>query len=141
MATAATNRAATSARGSIRKIGWLLSGVAIIFLGTDAGAKILIPAMMAAYTPPQLRIPTDPGFYRLLGGMLALCTALYAVPRTSVLGAVLLTGYLGGAIAMHLTAGSPLISNTLFGLYLGLAVWGGLWLREPRLRALIPLRD
>ena len=53
---------------------------------------------------------------------------------------MLLTGYLGGAVATHLSAGSPLISNTLFGLYLGLAVWGGLWLREPRLRALIPLR-
>jgi hypothetical protein len=96
--------------------------------------------MMAAYTPPQLKIPTDAGFYRLLGSILAICTALYAVPRTAVLGAILLTGYLGGAIATHLSAGSPLISNTLFGLYLGLAVWGGLWLREPRLRELLPLR-
>jgi hypothetical protein len=123
------------------KAGWALSGLAILFLGTDAGAKILVPAMMAAYTPPQLRIPTDPCFYRLLGSILAICTALYAIPRTAVLGAVLLTAYLGGAVATHLAAGSPLVSSTLFGVYLGLAVWGGLYLREPRLRALLPLRD
>ena len=123
------------------KIGWALSGLAILFLGTDAGAKLLVPAMMAAYTPPQLQIPTDPGFYRLLGSILAICTALYAIPRTAFLGAVLLTGYLGGAVATHLAAGSPLVSNTLFGVYLGLAVWGGLYLREPRLRALLSLHD
>ena len=128
----------SSSAGS--KLGWAVSGVAILLLGTDAGAKLIVPAMMAAYTPPALRIPSDPSFYRLLGSILALCTALYAVPRTAVLGAVLLTGYLGGAIATHLNAGSPLFSNTLFGLYLGLAVWGGLWLREPRLRELLPLR-
>ena len=122
------------------KLGWGLSGVAILFLGTDAGAKIILPAMMAAYTPPQLRIPTNPDFYRLLGAVLGLSTLLYSIPRTAFLGAVLPTGYLGGAIATHLSAGSPLLSNTLFGLYLGLAVWGGLWLREPRLRALLPLR-
>lgn len=123
------------------KLGWALSGLAILFLGTDAGAKILVPAMMAAYTPPQLRLPADPAFYRLLGSILAFSTAAYAYPRTAFLGAVLLTAYLGGAIATHLSAGSPLFSNTLFGLYLGLAVWGGLWLRDSRLRALLPLRD
>ena len=123
------------------KIGWALSGIAILFLGMDAGAKLLVPAMMAAYTPPQLRIPTDAGFYRLLGTILAFCTTLYAIPRTAFLGAVLLTGYLGGAVATHLSAGSPLLSSTLFGTYLGLALWGGLWLRDSRLRALLPLRD
>ena len=122
------------------KIGWGLSGLAILFLGTDAGAKLLVPAVMAAYTPPQLHIPADAPFYRLLGTILASCTALYAFPRTAVLGATLLTAYLGGAIATHLIAGSPLFSNTLFGVYLGLALWGGLWLREPRLRSLLPLR-
>jgi hypothetical protein len=140
MATAALRD--TSSRGSTStKIGWALSGLAILFLGTDAGAKIVVPAMVAAYTPPQLRIPADPGFYRLLGAILAFSTVLYAIPRTAVLGAILLTAYLGGAIATHLIAGSPMISNTLFGAYLGLAVWGGLYLREPRLRSLLPLRD
>ena len=142
MATAATSEAGIREKSSAGvKLGWALSGLAILFLGTDAGAKLLVPAMMAAYTPAQLRLPADPGFYRLLGTILALCTALYAVPRTAVLGALLLTGYLGGAVATHLVAGSPLFSNTLFGIYLGLATWGGLWLREPRLRSLLPLRS
>lgn len=141
MATAAISGAEIRQTSSLGvKIGWALSGLAIVFLGTDAFAKLLVPAMMATYTPSQLRIPADPGFYRLLGTILALCTALYAVPRTAVLGAVLLTGYLGGAVATHLIAGSPLLSNTLFGVYLGLALWGGLWLREPVLRSLLPLR-
>lgn len=124
-----------------KRIGWALSGLAILFLGADAGAKLLVPAMMAAYTPPQLRIPADPGFYRLLGTILAVSTLLYAWPRTAILGAVLVTAYLGGAVATHLIAGSPVISNTLFGVYLGLFVWGGLWLRDPQIRQLLPLRD
>ena len=72
--------------------------------------------------------------------ILAVCTVLYVIPRTAVLGAILLTAYLGGAVATHLSAGSPPFSNTLFGVYLGLAVWGGLWLRDSRVRALLPLR-
>ena len=141
MTTAAINEARLRSSTSGVKLGWGLSALAIVFLGTDAGAKLLVPALMAAYTPPQLRIPADPSFYRLLGSILGLCTLLYAVPRTAVLGALLLTAYLGGAVATHLIAGSPLLSNTLFGTYLGVALWGGLWLREPRLRALLPLRD
>ena len=139
MATSATSETGME-RSSIRtRAGWALSGIAILFLGMDAGAKLLVPAMMAAYTPPQLRIPADPSFYRLLGVILALSTVLYALPRTAALGALLLTGYLGGAIATHLLAGSPLLSNTLFGAYLGLAVWGGLWLRDQRVRAILPI--
>ena len=74
-------------------------------------------------------------------GMVELtCTAIYLIPRTAVLGAILLTGYLGGAIASHLRIGSPLFSHILFGLYLGLMMWGGLWLRDRSLRNLIPLQ-
>ncbi len=123
------------------KLGSVLSGLVILCLGLDAGAKLIVPAMMAAYTPPQLRIPAEPAFYRMLGAILATCAVLYSVPRTAVLGAVLLTAYLGGAVATHLIAGSPLFSNTLFGVYLGLALWGGLGLREPRIRLLLPIRD
>ena len=142
MATAALSETGAQKSGSTRaKIGWLLSGLAILLLGADAGAKLLVPAMMASYTPPQLRIPPDPSLYRLLGTILALATALYAIPRTAFLGAVLLTGYLGGAIATHLLGASPLFSATLFGFYLGLLVWGGLWLRDPRLAQLMPLRS
>ena len=77
---------------------------------------------------------------RILAVLTLVCTVLYAYPRTSVLGAILLTGYLGGAMATHFRAGSPLFSHLLFGLYLGLMVWGGLYLRDERLRALIPFR-
>jgi hypothetical protein len=68
-------------------------------------------------------------------------TALYVIPKTSVLGAILLTGYLGGAIATHLRVGDPLFSHVLFPTYLGVLLWGGLYLRDERLRALIPLRS
>jgi hypothetical protein len=77
---------------------------------------------------------------RSLGVITIACTVLYAIPPTSILGAILLTGYLGGAMASHLRIGSPLFSHTLFGFYLGLMLWGGLWLRDRRLRKLIPLR-
>jgi len=63
------------------------------------------------------------------------------VPRTAVLGAVILTGYMGGAIATHVRVGDPLLTHTLFGVYLGVALWAGLWLRDPRLRALMPFKD
>jgi hypothetical protein len=65
---------------------------------------------------------------------------LYIVPQTAVLGAILLTGFLGGAVATHLRVGSPLFTHVLFGVYLGVLLWGGLYLRDARLRALIPIR-
>ncbi len=118
--------------------GWALSGLVILFLAIDAGGKLFAPAVMIANSPP-LGIAADVTVYRELGMILAVCTLLYAIPRTAVLGAVLVTGYLGGAIAMQFRIASPLFSHTLFGLYLGLFVWGGLWLRDARLRTLIPL--
>jgi len=118
--------------------GRVLSGLAILFLVMDAGGKLFVPELMIANSPP-LGLPADPAFYRLLGLILAICTALYAWPRTAMLGAVLLTGYLGGAVEAHLRVGSPLFGFTLFGVYLGLILWAGLWLRESRLRALLPL--
>ena len=138
MTTAAiTQQRPASAVGT--RIGWGLTGLAIAFLALDSGGKLLVPELMIANSPP-LGIPADAGFYRLLGAVLGISTLLYAVPRTAVLGALLLTAYLGGAVATHLRVGSPLLSFTLFGVYLGVVVWGGLWLREPRLRALLPLR-
>lgn len=138
MATAAVEVPAESKAKT--RTGWALTGLAIAFFAMDAGGKLIAPELMIANSPP-LGIPADPTFYRELGAILAVCTALYVWPRTAVLGAVLLTGYLGGAIASHLRVGSPLLSHTLFGVYLGLFVWGGLWLREPRLRAIFPLND
>lgn len=119
-------------------IGWTLSGLVLLFLAMDAGGKLIMPAQMIAYSPP-LGIAPDVTVYRELGLILAVCALLYAVPRTAVLGAILLTGYLGGAVAMHFRVGSPLFSHTLFGAYLGVLAWGGLWFRDPRVRALIPV--
>lgn len=118
--------------------GRILSGLVILFFTLDAGGKLIAPAVMIANSPP-LGVPAEIGFYRLLGGILALCTILYAIPRTAVLGAILATGYLGGAVFAHLRVGNPLFGYTLFGVYLGVAMWGGLWLRDARVRALLPL--
>jgi len=74
----------------------------------------------------------------MLGTLLLIPTLLYIWPRTAILGAILITAYLGGAVATHVRIGSPLFSHILFGVYLGVMLWGGLWLRDPRVRALIP---
>jgi hypothetical protein len=116
----------------------VLSGLVILFLAMDAGGKLIVPEMMIANSPP-LGLPADPAFYRLLGAILAIATLLYAVPRTAFLGAILITGYLGGAVACHLRVGSPLLGFTLFGFYLDVIAWAGLWLRDARIRALLPL--
>jgi hypothetical protein len=117
--------------------GRIMSGLVIAFMLLD-GAMKLVPLDVVVTTSEQMGIPGN--LARTLGVIGLICTVLYAVPRTSVLGAVLLTGYLGGAIASHLRLGDPIFTHTLFGLYLGLLVWGGLYLRDIRLRALIPLR-
>jgi DoxX-like protein len=75
-----------------------------------------------------------------LGVILLACVVLYAIPQTSILGAILLTGYLGGAVATHVRVGNPLFSHTLFPIYVTVLAWGGIFLREDRLRALVPLR-
>ncbi len=121
--------------------GRILSGVSILFFTMDGGFKVLRPQMMIDMSPPSLGWPADTGVMILLGSLLLISTALYAYRRTSVLGAILLTGYLGGAIATHLRVGDPVFSHTLFGAYFGVMVWGGLWLRNPQLRKLIPLSD
>lgn len=118
--------------------GRVLSGLAILFLAADAAGKLFAPEMMIVNSPP-LGLTTDPDFHRTLGGILAVCILLYSWPRTALLGAIPITGYLGGAIATHMRIGSPLASHTLFGIYIGLFVWGGLWLRNASLRALFPL--
>ena len=75
-----------------------------------------------------------------LGALLLVCAVLYATPRTVVLGAILLTGYLGGAMATHMRVASPLFSHVLFGVDLGVMLWGGLYLRDPRVAKLVPMR-
>ena len=127
--------AKTEAKGTAVWSGFALSGVAIAFLTLD-GVMKLVPLSVVTETMAQLGWPADVATARLLGVLTLGATLLYAVPRTSVLGAILLTGYLGGAIATHLRIGSPLFSHILFGVYIGVIVWGGLWIRHPRVRAL-----
>jgi hypothetical protein len=124
---------------SLTTTGWVLSGLVILFLLVDGGMK-LVPLDIVNETMGQLGFPPTAELARTLGILTVVCTLLYAWPQTAVLGAILLTGYLGGAMATHLRVGSPLFTHLFFGLYLGLMIWGGLWLREPRLRALIPFR-
>jgi hypothetical protein len=114
----------------------VLSILVALFLLMDGGMK-LPPLQPVLDTMPTLGWPNDLGLIRGLGIMLIAITALYLWPRTAPLGAVLLTGYLGGAIATHLRIGSPWFSHTLFGLYVGTIAWVGLWLRDPRIRALV----
>jgi hypothetical protein len=117
--------------------GRAMSGLVILFLLLD-GAMKLIPLDVVLKASEPLGIPD--GLARTLGVLTLGCTLLYAFPRTAVLGAILLTGYLGGAVATHLRVGDPLFTHVLFGVYLGLLAWGGLYLRDGRLRALIPLQ-
>lgn len=123
-----------------RRTGLVLSGLAVLFFLMDAGGKLVAPEAMIAHTPP-LGLPADVGFYRLLGAILAVCTALHVWPRTALLGAVLLTGFLGGAVAVNLRADMPLFANTLFGVYLGALMWAGLLLRRPEVAGLLGLRS
>lgn len=119
-------------------LGWVLSGLLIVFLIFDGAIK-LVPLQVVIDTMNGLGYPPETA--RTIGIITLVSTLLYAIPRTSVLGAVLLTGLLGGAIATNLRVASPLFSHTLFSVYLGLFLWGGLWLRDARLRAIFPLRN
>lgn len=119
--------------------GYVLSGLVVLFLILDSVIK-LVPIAAVMETMAALGYPPSQNIARGLGILTLICVALYVTPRTAPLGAVLLTGYLGGAMATHLRIGSPIFSHLLFGVYLGLMIWGGLWLRDPRVRSLIPLK-
>ncbi|WP_457152340.1 DoxX family protein [Mesorhizobium sp. P5_C1] len=117
--------------------GRALSGVIVLFMVFDGVIK-LPPLDIVTQTMVPLGWPADVNVARMLGIVGLISTALYALPRTSVLGAILLTAYMGGAIATNVRVDNPLFSHTLFGVYLGVILWGGLYLRDPRVRALIP---
>jgi hypothetical protein len=117
-----------------RWTGRVLSAVIALLLGFDALMKLLrIPPVMKATI--QLGYPTHAVFG--IGVVLAICVIVYVIPRTSLLGAILLTGYLGGAIATHLRVGDPLWTHTLFPIYVAAVIWGGLVLRDARLRGFL----
>jgi hypothetical protein len=117
--------------------GRIISALPVLFLLMDGVMKLIKLSMVVEATvklgyPATTIVP--------LGIVLLACTVLYVIPRTSVLGAILLTGYLGGAVATHVRVGDPLFSHVLFPVYLGVMLWLGLYLREGRLRALVPIR-
>lgn len=118
--------------------GFIITGLVAAFLLMDAVVKFIQPAgieenvLPLGYTMQQM-VP--------VGIILLCCLAIYLIPQTAVLGAILLTGYLGGAVATHLRIGSPLFSSTLFPIYIGIFVWLGIFLRDKRLRELIPFRS
>ena len=120
-----------------RRTGYVLTGIAVLFLTFDATMKLLVlePAVQAT---TALGYPASTVFW--IGLVQLVCLVLYVVPATAPLGALLLTGYLGGAVATHVRVGNRLASHTLFPIYVAAILWGGLYLREPRLRHLLPFR-
>lgn len=117
-------------------MGHALSAVAVSFLLFDSVIKLV---KIAPVVESFERLGYSPAIAREIGWLELACLALYVVPRTAPLGAVLLTGFLGGAIATHVRVGDPLFSHVLFPLYMGVLLWGGLFLRDERLRALFGL--
>lgn len=128
--------------GSVSKkslwTGRVMSGLVAAFMVFDAFIHLTKPAPVVeafAKLGFPLRLAVDIGIVELL------CVVLYLIPHTSILGAILLTGYLGGAIAIQLPTGNSLFGEVLFPVYIGVLVWGGIYLRDDRLRTLIPLRS
>lgn len=124
-------------RQALRWGGRIVSGLVIAFCLLDSAIKIP-PLQPVTDTMVALGWPSDPATARWLAALLIGATLLYAYRPTAFLGGILMTAYLGGAVATHARIGSPLFTHTLFGVYVGVAVWGGLWLRDHRLRALFP---
>jgi DoxX-like family len=122
---------------SALRMGRALSALAVLFLLVDSVGKLLELQPVIDGTT-QLGYPASAVFR--LGVVELLCVVVYLIPRTSVLGAVLLTGYLGGAIATHVRVENPLFSHTLFPTYVAWFVWGGLFLRDARLHGFLPWR-
>ena len=118
--------------------GRILSAFPVLFMLMDGVMKLMKPDFVVKATV-QLGFPEN--VIAPLGIIVLICTILYAIPQTAVLGAILLTGYLGGAVATHVRGGDPFFSHILAPVYFAVILWIGLYLREPRLSALVPLRS
>ena len=126
---------------SAKKPSWagrILTGLAVAFLIFDSVIKFSASAAVSQ-AMNQLGFPVH--LAPAIGALELVLLAIYLFPRTSVLGAILWTGYFGGAIVLHVRVGNPLFSHVLFPIYVALLLWGGLYLREDRLRQLLPLRS
>jgi DoxX-like protein len=143
MQATAIQAGSSAEKTSSTKVLWagrIISGFVVLSLLVDAGFKMVRPLpapVVEAFG--KLGYPVE--FAGGIGILLLACVAVYLVPRTSVLGAILLTGYLGGAVASHVRVGDPWFSHALAPVYVGLLAWGGLYLREARLRTLVPWRN
>ena len=121
-----------------RWFGRIVSAIPVLFLTLDSTMKLLkLPVVIEGTV--KLGYPVSSVF--TLGVILLASTIAYVIPRTAVLGAVVLTGYLGGAIATHVRVGDPLFSHILFPIYVAILIWGGLYLRDPALRSVVPWRS
>jgi len=130
---------ATQSAPTSKKMLWasyIISAIPVLFLVTSAVAKFVKPAPVVQGFTQQFGFPAS--YISPIGILELACTVLYLTPRTSVLGAILLTGYLGGATVTHLRVGDPAFVGAVI---VGIFVWGGLFFREQRVRALIPLRS
>ena len=122
---------------TMRRTGWILSGIVIAFMLFDAGADFFAIEPIKKATL-EIGFPLDKMW--LIGTLALISVVLYAIPATSVLGAIILTGFLGGAITSHLRVAGTLTPEMILSVILGVLAWGGLWFRDPRLRVLIPRR-
>jgi len=119
-------------------VGRILSGLVVLFLLFDGTAK-LVPWPVVSETMDKMGYGSSETLARSVGIITILCTVLYSVPPTSILGAILFTGYLGSAAASHVRIGTPLLTHILFGVYPCLMAWGCLWLRDGRVGTTLPL--
>jgi len=117
--------------------GRIICTLVVLFLLFDSSIKLI---QLAAAVEGTIRLGYPVNLIPTIGLILLVCTVLYTIPRTSVVGAILLTGYLGGAVASQLRIAEPLFSHVLFPVYFGVLLWAGLFLRDERLRALVLLR-
>jgi hypothetical protein len=131
------NASTTDSTPTQRRTAYVLTALAALFLIFDTIIKLL---RLAPAVEGTVALGYPEHAVAVIGAIELVCLVLYLVPQTAVLGAVVMTGYLGGAIATHLRIGNPLLTHTLFPIYVAAMLWGGLYLREPRLRALLPLR-
>ncbi len=129
-----------SENGSSHKgalLGWVFSAVVILALAADAAVDLFFPSLIKAEMEATGFAVDHAG---LLGMIILVCAILYAIPRTAVLGAILTTGFLGGAICTHFRLGELGSPPQLISLFLGMLAWGGLYLRDQRVRVLLPIR-
>jgi len=122
---------------AMRRAGWIMSGIVIAFLIGDAGATLLA---IEPIRRAMLEVGYSHDLMRTIGALQLICLVLYAIPATSGIGAIVLTGFLGGAIASHLRVAGGLTPEIIVSIALGLLAWGGLWFRDPPFRALIARR-